>query len=213
MLRPLPDPFRLLPLLSLDLGLGLGMRLAIAWAVAAACVIAPARASATELADRLKAGGHVLLVRHAYAPGIGDPPGFVLDRCETQRVLDDEGRRQAARVGQWLRAQGVERAQVYTSPWCRCRETADLLRLGPVTVEASLGSFFSQPGRASSSNERLQTFIAGTLRARPGQPLVLVTHHVNIREFAGRDIGTGDMVLVRVDAQGRMVEHRVYPSP
>ncbi len=175
----------------------------------------PATAAATtsDLAERLKGGRHVLLVRHAYAPGVGDPPGFVLDRCETQRVLDEEGRRQAVRIGQWMRAQGVAQAQVLTSPWCRCRETADLMKLGPVTVEPSLGSFFSEPQQAQAQNTRLQAFIARALSKQPTQPLVLVTHHVNIREFTGRDIGTGDMVLAKVDARGRMIEHRVYPSP
>ncbi len=169
--------------------------------------------TSSDLVGRLQGGRHVLLVRHAYAPGVGDPPGFVLDRCETQRVLDEEGRRQAARIGQWLRTQGVAQARVYTSPRCRCRETAELMRLGPVSVEASLGSFFSQPQQAQAQNARLQAFIARAMSDRPTQPLVLVTHHVNIREFTGRDIGTGDMVLATVDARGRMVEHRVYPSP
>ena len=89
----------------------------------------------------------------------------------------------------------------------------ELLALGPVEIEASLASFFDQPGRAAASNRALQNFIAANLRARLTQPLILVTHHVNIREFMGRDIGSGDMVLVRVDAQGRMLDYRLYPSP
>ncbi len=168
---------------------------------------------AGELAQRLSDASHVLLVRHAYAPGVGDPPGYALDRCETQRVLNDEGRAQAVRLGQWVRSQGVERAAVYSSPWCRCRQTAELLGLGDVTVEASLGSFFGDPRMAGRQNRALQDFIARMLRTRKDRALVLVTHHVNIREFTGRDIGTGDMVLARVDAQGRMVDHRLYPSP
>ena len=168
---------------------------------------------ASEVAERLRTDHHVLLIRHAYAPGVGDPPGYSLERCETQRVLNEQGRAQARRIGQWLKAQGVERAEVHTSVWCRCRETAELLGLGPVSVEPSLASFFDQPGRAAASNRALQNFIAANLRARPTQPLILVTHHVNIREFMGRDIGSGDMVLVRVDAQGRMLDYRLYPSP
>jgi hypothetical protein len=88
-----------------------------------------------------------------------------------------------------------------------------LLALGKVEIESSLASFFDQPGRAADSNRALQAFIAANLRARPTQPLILVTHHVNIRQFMGRDIGSGDMVLVRVDAQGRMLDYRLYPSP
>ena len=165
------------------------------------------------LAERLSDGRHVLLMRHAYAPGVGDPAGYALDRCDSQRQLDATGRAQAVRIGRWLGEQGVARARVYSSIWCRCRQTAELLALGPVEIEPSLASFFDAPGRAAGSNRALQNFIATNLRAQPGQPLILVTHHVNIREFMGRDIGSGDMVLVRVDAQGRMLDHRLYPSP
>lgn len=168
---------------------------------------------ASELSDRLKAGDHVLLMRHAYAPGVGDPPGYTLERCETQRLLNDEGKSQAMRIGQWLRAQGMDRAKVYTSPWCRCRQTAELLDLGQVTVEPSLASFFDQARQAAARNKSLQDFIARSLRADTGRALILVTHHVNIREFMGKDIGSGDMVLARVDALGRMVDYRLYPSP
>lgn len=170
-------------------------------------------AQASTWADRLRDGHHVLLIRHAYAPGVGDPPGYSLEDCQTQRVLNDEGRAQARRIGQWIRAQGVARAEVYSSIWCRCRQTAELIDLGPVRVEPSLASFFSQPQRAAAHNQALQAFVAQALRAQKGQPLILVTHHVNIREFMGRDIGSGDMVLVRVDARGRAIEHRLDPSP
>jgi phosphohistidine phosphatase SixA len=168
---------------------------------------------ASELSEHVKAGEHVLLMRHAYAPGVGDPPGYSLERCETQRLLNDEGKSQSVRIGQWLRTQGIDRASVYTSAWCRCRQTAELLGFGLVTVEPSLDSFFDQTRQAPARNKSLQNFIAGALRAKTGQALILVTHHVNIREFMGKDIGSGDMVLARVDAQGRMVDYRLYPSP
>ena len=187
--------------LAAALGLSLGLALC------------SAGLAASELAERLADGRHVLLMRHAYAPGVGDPAGYALDRCDTQRQLDAQGRAQAVRIGRWLGEQGVARARVLSSIWCRCRQTAELLALGPVEIEPSLASFFDQPGRAAASNRALQNFIAGNLRARPTQPLILVTHHVNIREFMGRDIGSGDMVLVRVDSQGRMLDYRLYPSP
>ena len=169
--------------------------------------------AAGELPDRLQSGHHVLLMRHAYAPGIGDPAGFSLERCETQRLLDDEGRRDATRIGQWLRDQGVARAEVYTSPWCRCRETAQLLGLGAVTVEPSLGSFFGRAGQADGQNAALQAFIARKLREKKGAALVLVTHQVNIQAFTGQSVAPGGMVLARVDARGRMVEYRNLAGP
>lgn len=172
-----------------------------------------AGAGAGELSDRLGSGSYVLLMRHAYAPGVGDPPGYSLDRCETQRVLDEQGKAQAVRIGRWLQAQGVPQARVFSSPWCRCKQTAELLGLGTVTVEPSLASFFDQPQLAAARNASLQRFIAATLHHRDKQPLVLVTHHVNILEMVGKNIGSGDMVLARVDRQGRVISHQLIPSP
>ena len=168
---------------------------------------------ASELSDQLSSDRYVLLMRHAHAPGVGDPLGYSLDRCETQRLLDDRGKSQAVRIGHWLRAQGVIQASVHASPWCRCRQTAELLDLGPVVIEPSLASFFDQPEQASSRNKSLQAFISKSLRLKNSRPLVLVTHHVNIREFVGQNVGSGDMVLAQVDANGRMLNYRLYPSP
>ena len=168
---------------------------------------------AGELAERLKGPNHVLLMRHAYAPGVGDPPGYSLDKCESQRILNDEGKQQSVRIGQWLRAQGVAKADVYASIWCRCRQTAERLALGPITIEPSLASFFDTPEQAAAQNKRLQDFVAVSLKSKGDRALILVTHHVNIREFMGKDIGSGDMVLARVNAQGKVLEYKIYPSP
>jgi phosphohistidine phosphatase SixA len=168
---------------------------------------------AGELAERLKTSNHVLLMRHAYAPGVGDPPGYSLEKCESQRILNDQGKQQSVRIGQWLRDQGIAKAEVYSSIWCRCQQTAERLGLGPVMVEPSLASFFDEPAKAPAQNRRLQDFVAKALKAKGDRALVLVTHHVNIQEFMGQNIGSGDMVLVRVNAQGRMVDYKLYPSP
>jgi broad specificity phosphatase PhoE len=168
---------------------------------------------ASELSERLSGAQHVLLMRHAYAPGVGDPPGYSLDQCESQRILNDEGKQQSVRIGQWLRSQGVEKATVYSSVWCRCQQTAERLGLGPVTIEPTLASFFENAQRAADQNKRLQAFIAQSLKSKGDRPLILVTHHVNIRAFMGRDVGSGDMVLARVNAQGQMLDFSLYPSP
>jgi hypothetical protein len=76
-------------------------------------------ANASELSDLLKKSDHVLLMRHALAPGVGDPAGYTLQECKTQRNLDSKGREQAHRIGQWLNAQGVKEAMVFSSAWCR----------------------------------------------------------------------------------------------
>lgn len=170
-------------------------------------------AHAAGVADRLQAQDHVLLMRHAYAPGVGDPPGYVLEQCKTQRVLNEEGQTQAKRIGRWLRAQGVEKAQVFTSAWCRCRQTAELLKAGPVTIEPSLASFFDEPHQATDRNAGLQAFIAQALKAKGSQAIILVTHHVNIQAFMGQNIGSGDMVLARVNPQGQLLSYQLIRSP
>ena len=121
------------------------MRFAV-WCVAALLMVFHAGASASSLAEKLLTSQYVLLMRHALAPGVGDPQGYSLDRCETQRNLDEQGKQQAVRAGQWLRKQGIQSATVLSSVWCRCQQTADRLAYGPVTIEPSLASFFDTPG-------------------------------------------------------------------
>lgn len=88
--------------------------------------------------------GKVIIVRHAIAPGTGDPSNFEVDDCSTQRNLDTSGRNQALAMGDWLRSQGVDSARVYSSQWCRCKDTAELLKLGPVKELPALNSFYQR---------------------------------------------------------------------
>ena len=188
------------------------MRLFV-WCFAALLVWFNTSTSATPLADKLITADYVLLMRHAYAPGVGDPPGYVIDRCETQRNLDVQGKRQAERAGQWLRAQGIAQATVLSSVWCRCRQTAELLGYGPVTIEPTLASFFDTPDRAEMQNQAMQRMLAQWVSQPHRKPLILVTHHVNILEYVGENIGSGDMVLARIGAQGQVLEYLRIPSP
>ncbi len=165
------------------------------------------------LGDDLTDGRHALLMRHADAPGVGDPPGYRLDQCSTQRNLGEVGRQQSVLIGRWLTEQGVSSPKIFSSAWCRCTDTARLLAMGTVTVEPSLNSFFDEMSLAKQQTAALQTFIAASLKAHPKQPLILVTHHVNIEAFTGRVVAVGDMVLVRVNPDGSHVSHQVLPSP
>lgn len=171
------------------------------------------QATASELSDLLKNPDHVLLMRHANAPGVGDPAGYKLQDCKTQRNLDARGREQAQRTGQWLRSQGVGNALVFSSAWCRCKETAENLAFGTPVPEASLNSFFDNMRQGPQSNLNLQKFIANQLKTKGDKALVLVTHQVNITEFTGETVGSGDMVLAKVNAAGKMLSFKVYPSP
>ena len=171
------------------------------------------QATASELSDLLKTSDHVLLMRHALAPGIGDPAGYKLQDCKTQRNLDAKGREQAQKTGQWLKAQGVGSALVFSSAWCRCKDTAENLAFSAPVLEPSLNSFFDDMRQGPQSNLNLQKFIGGQLKSKGDKALILVTHHVNIAAFVGENVGSGDMVLAKVNAAGKMLSFKIYPSP
>lgn len=114
-----------------------------------------------ELVGRMKAGRHILMIRHALAPGTGDPANFKIGDCSTQRNLDVRGREQARDIGNWLRSNGITSARMYSSQWCRCLETAGLIDLGPVEELPALNSFFEllqnrEPNLIFGSNSQLR---------------------------------------------------------
>ena len=178
------------------------------------CVIAMfSTPSLAGLADDLKDGQHVLLIRHADAPGFGDPPGYQLDQCSTQRNLGDAGRAQAVAIGTWLTQRGVLTAKVLSSAWCRCLDTARLMAKGTVLIEKSLGSFYDAMHLEKAQTAEMQKVIAAQLQQNPSTPLILVTHHVNIEAFTSKVVNVGDMVLVKVKPDGTHVSHQIYPGP
>jgi phosphohistidine phosphatase SixA len=165
------------------------------------------------LANDLQDGQHVLLMRHADAPGYGDPMGYVVAQCATQRNLGDYGKKQAQAIGAWLTNQGIQKADVFSSPWCRCLDTANLLNKGSVKIEPSLGSFFDEMSLEKKQTEELEALIKNELEKQSRVPIILVTHHVNIQAYTGKVIGVGDMVVVKVDKNGEYLSHTIYPSP
>ena len=157
----------------------------------------PTAASAADQSDvinRLKAGGHILMIRHALAPGNGDPPNFKIGDCATQRNLDDTGRDQARSIGVWLRNNDVTSARVYSSQWCRCLETARLLNLGPVQELAALNSFYERTQDRGPNLKALNNFISQ--QPVKGELIVLVTHFVTISGIAGTGVSSGEGVLL-----------------
>ena len=167
----------------------------------------------SDLTSKLKDGSHVLLMRHADAPGYGDPKNYQISQCSTQRNLGDLGRKQAKNTGDWLSSQGIEQAKVYSSPWCRCIDTASLLNKGVVKKEAALGSFFDDMSQAKRQTDELVKLIAVERKQNPTMPIIMVTHHVNIESYVGMVVNSGDMVLVKVDPTGKPISSKLYPSP
>jgi broad specificity phosphatase PhoE len=146
------------------------------------------------------APGPVLLLRHAQTDaGIGDPPGFVLERCSTQRNLSVEGRTQARAIGARLAALALRPAAIRSSRWCRCLHTADEIALGlgagavaPAPWTA-LDSFFGQREREPAQTQQLRARLA-TLRG-PGFE-IWVTHQVNISAFVAASTAMGQALWV-----------------
>ena len=147
----------------------------------------------------LRGGGHVVMIRHATtAPGVGDPAGFRLEDCATQRNLSDEGRREARDLGAGFRTRGVPVAAVLSSRWCRCLETARLA-FGEATPWPALDSQFHDRSRADAQAAALRERIA-THRG-PGN-LVLVTHGANIANWTGIHPAQGEVLVLAPGEKG-----------
>jgi phosphohistidine phosphatase SixA len=175
------------------------IRLAL-WAAALLSIHAFAAASEEDAWAALRGGGVVALMRHASAPGgAGDPPGFRLDHCATQRNLDTQGKADARAVGARLRAERVRFARVLSSPWCRCVDTARLLDAGAVQTEAT----FSNLVVLADQRDALTTGARRVIEAWGGPgSLLVVTHGANIRELTGIQPAEGEIVVVRGGRQG-----------
>lgn len=166
----------------------------------------PALADDEALWAGLRSGEQVALIRHAEAPGVGDPAEFKLGDCSTQRNLSEKGRRQAKEVGMLLRSKGVSSATVYSSQWCRCLDTASALALGTVVEQPALNSFFEASARSGEQTEALRKLI----RERPaGKPLVMVTHQVNITALSGVYPQSGEIVVLRPEGEKWTVQGRI----
>jgi phosphohistidine phosphatase SixA len=164
-------------------------------AVALLVAAAPVRVDEA-LWAALADGGHVALMRHAEAPGTGDPRNFRLEDCSTQRNLDETGREQARRTGQAFREHGVAVGRVLSSRWCRCLETAELLGLGEVVAFAPLDSFFGERARGPDQTEAVRDLLADA--DAEGPSLVMVTHQVNITALTGIFPRSGEIVVLRL---------------
>lgn len=164
--------------------------------------VSSARGQSTDPTLRALAdGGVAALIRHARAPGTGDPPGFRLGDCATQRNLDDGGRKEAAALGERLRAAGVLVVEARSSRWCRALDTARLAFPDvPTRPEAALDSFFDHRSGAAEQTEAARRLVTGW-RGRQGV-LALVTHQVNITALTKVYPAEGEIVVLRPEVGG-----------
>jgi phosphohistidine phosphatase SixA len=155
---------------------------------------AAARAPMTaELLEALRAGGCVVLMRHAATvPGTGDPPGFRLGDCSTQRNLSDAGREQARRIGRLFRDARVPVGPVRSSRWCRCLDTARLA-FGHADHWPALDSFFADAGEGPARTATVRTW---ALAFTGLDNAVLVTHQVNVTALTGEWVAQGEALVL-----------------
>jgi phosphohistidine phosphatase SixA len=166
--------------------------------------LSPASADEAAAWAALRGGGAVVaLMRHADAPGTGDPPGWRLDDCATQRNLSAQGRADARAMGERLKAERITIAKLLSSPWCRCVDTAKLLDVGPVRIEPTFSNAFVL-------SDRREALAAGARKVirdwRGSGVLLVVTHGANIQALTGRGPASGEVVVVSLGADGSLRE-------
>lgn len=159
-----------------------------------------AGAGEAEAWSALRAGGHVVLMRHADAPGgFGDPPGFKVEDCATQRNLSARGREDTRKIGARLRSEGIVFERILSSPWCRCIDTATLLAMGPVKTEPTFGNVVV----LRDQRESLTTGARVVIDQWTGSGnLLVVTHGANIQALTGIQPASGEIVVVRGGSGG-----------
>jgi phosphohistidine phosphatase SixA len=153
----------------------------------------------SELWSLLRQGtGYTVMLRHAFAPGTGDPANFRLGDCATQRNLSEVGRQQAVQIGETFRQYQIPVDAVFSSQWCRCLETARLMNLGEVEPLPAINSFFQDRMTEPEQTAQVRQLILD--RRNTLGVTILVTHQVNITAITGIVPGSGGMVVLR--AQG-----------
>lgn len=159
---------------------------------------APAESEVWAALDR---PGSFALIRHATAPGTNDPPGFRLGDCSTQRNLSADGRAQAVRIGDLFRGNSIATAEVHSSQWCRCLDTASLMKLGEVRPQPLLNSYFQDRSREAGQIEALRRWIGQLDLAKP---TVFVTHQVVVTALSQIFPGSGEIVVMQRRSDGRL---------
>ena len=145
------------------------------------------------LINQLEEGGKLIFIRHAYAPGSGDPDNFNLNDCSTQRNLSKEGRKQAKYIGEFFKNKKIKVDKVLSSEWCRCKETA-VIAFSNYKTESFLNSFFSNKFRKNKDLQikNLKSYIDKWDKKKN---LILITHYVVILEILDYAPSSGEIVI------------------
>ena len=145
------------------------------------------------LLDQLKDGGKLIFIRHAHAPGNGDPNNFNLNDCSTQRNLSKDGRKQAKYIGEFFRNNQIKIDKILSSEWCRCKETAKIA-FKNFSTNNFLNSFYS-PKYVKNKDKQLEAINNYIKKFKSNKNLVLVTHYVVISEILNYYPSSGEIVI------------------
>jgi len=145
------------------------------------------------LINQLEEGGKLIFIRHAYAPGNGDPNNFNLNDCSTQRNLNLIGQKQARDIGKFFRENKIEIYKVLSSEWCRCKETAEIA-FKEYSTRSFLNSFYSSKYKKNKDKqvEALNNYVK---KFNSNKNLIFVTHYVLISEVLNYAPSSGEIVV------------------
>ena len=141
----------------------------------------------------------VIFLRHALAPGNGDPPNFNVNDCSTQRNLDLVGISHSRMLGNTFKNLGIKFSKIYSSFWCRCKDTALNMKIGEFETHEGLNSFYEKHADKKLTLIKLNNLINSFDKS--GGPYLLVTHYVNILAFTGLSTSSGGMVAFDLNSQ------------
>jgi len=145
------------------------------------------------LRNQLEDGGKLIFIRHAYAPGSGDPENFNLNDCSTQRNLSKEGRKQAENIGKFFENNNIKIDKVLSSEWCRCKETAQIA-FNEFSTKNFLNSFYSSEF-AKNKKKQVNELRKYVREYNSKKNLILITHYVLISEILGYAPSSGEIVV------------------
>ncbi len=145
------------------------------------------------LLNQLEDGGKLIFIRHAYAPGGGDPDDFNLNDCSTQRNLNYEGREQAKYIGEFFKKNKIKIDKVLSSEWCRCKETAKIA-FKNFSTNNFLNSFYNSK-YAKNKDKQIKMLKDYIKKFESDKNLILITHYVLIFEVLNYAPSSGEIVV------------------
>ena len=149
--------------------------------------------SANDLQNIFSGDGKIIFIRHAYAPGGGDPDGFDISNCASQRNLSKEGITQSKNIGKFFSENNIQIDKVLSSEWCRCKQTAKYA-FNKYETRSFLNSFFSAKF-ASNKNKQIYDLKEYINEWSGDNNLVLVTHYVTIQEVLNVTSSSGELII------------------